>query len=118
MRSRQLVCLTFVFCALWVTKSFAAPAAGERPVWLRFAGNSNPSSLDIFKAFHTPATPSTQEHSFVAPLQDGPAVYPFEFRSMDGSGNNVANPHLGQAETPFLRLTTRAYGDGTGSPAG
>ena len=47
-----------------------------------------------------------------------PALYPNEFRSIDGTGNNPINPHLGIANTPFLRLTTVAYGDGVGSPAG
>ncbi len=41
-----------------------------------------------------------------------------EFRSIDGSGNNLANPDWGRAETPFLRLTSIAYEDGFGTPSG
>lgn len=48
----------------------------------------------------------------------GPALFPFEFRTIDGSGNNGANPDWGRAGIPFLRLTTVDYENGTDSPAG
>jgi hypothetical protein len=48
----------------------------------------------------------------------GPALFPFEFRTIDGSGNNGANPDWGSAGIPFLRLTTVDYENGTDSPAG
>jgi hypothetical protein len=47
-----------------------------------------------------------------------PARFPFEFRSIDGTGNNVANPSWGAAETPVLRLLAPAYGDDEGTPSG
>jgi peroxidase len=47
-----------------------------------------------------------------------PARYPNEVRSIDGSGNNRANPTWGQAGTEFRRRTTVDYEDGVGSPAG
>ena len=34
-----------------------------------------------------------------------------EARSLDGSGNNVANPNWGQANTPYLRLAPANYAD-------
>lgn len=43
---------------------------------------------------------------------------PDEFRTIEGTGNNVMNPEWGSAEIPFLRLTPIAYGDGTDSPSG
>jgi hypothetical protein len=46
------------------------------------------------------------------------AVFPDEFRSFDGSGNNPIDPFRGAANIPLLRHTTDAYGDGKGSPAG
>ncbi|HEY3663653.1 MAG TPA: peroxidase family protein [Chthoniobacterales bacterium] len=49
---------------------------------------------------------------------NSPAVFPREFRSVDGSGNNPIDPTLGATNTPLLRETTIAYGDGVGSPAG
>ena len=47
-----------------------------------------------------------------------PAVYPEEFRSIDGSGNNPEEPTWGAANIPLLRLTKIAYGDGKSTPAG
>lgn len=42
----------------------------------------------------------------------------FEKRSVDGSGNNTAQPSLGSANVALLRLTTPDYGDGVSTPAG
>lgn len=39
-----------------------------------------------------------------------------EYRSIDGSGNNLANPTWGQAHTPLLRTTTVRYSDNVGIP--
>ena len=47
-----------------------------------------------------------------------PAKYPDEFRTIDGSGNNLANPHWGAADTPFVREVPAAYADGTSAPSG
>ena len=47
-----------------------------------------------------------------------PAVYPFEFRTIDGSGNNPIDPLRGAAGTPLLRLMAPDYADGVGAPAG
>ncbi|MCB1057797.1 MAG: hypothetical protein KDD11_20035, partial [Acidobacteria bacterium] len=48
----------------------------------------------------------------------GAAVFPEEFRSIDGTGNNAENPTWGSTGIPFLRLTTASYGDGASSLAG
>ena len=40
------------------------------------------------------------------------------FRSIDGIGNNAANPDWGSAGTDFLRVAPSDYGDGISSPAG
>ena len=42
----------------------------------------------------------------------------FEARSVDGSGNNIANPQWGMAGTQLLRLAPEAYGNGIDTPAG
>jgi len=46
------------------------------------------------------------------------AVFPAEFRSTDGHGNNTGHAEWGAADTTFLRLMPAAYADGAGSPAG
>lgn len=45
-------------------------------------------------------------------------ILPSEFRSPDGSGNNVASPGLGTPDKPFRRLVPAAYADGVSAPAG
>jgi len=52
-----------------------------------------------------------------APMAD-PPVFGIDFRTIDGTGNNLANPDWGAAAVPFLRSASQAYGDGVGSPAG
>ena len=46
------------------------------------------------------------------------AQFPFEFRTIDGHGNNVMSPEWGAADIPFLRIVDADYGDGLGTPAG
>lgn len=41
-----------------------------------------------------------------------------EDRSIDGTGNNLANPAQGAAGTPLIRIAPSAYGDGISSPSG
>src|SRR5450432_2128718 len=122
MKVRNLV---YLFCALCVPAIFAGPAPPEIPVWLRSGVNPNPGSIEVFEAFHTPAGPSKITHipsqitqSVPAPMRNVAAIFPAEFRSMDGEGNNLINTLFGAAEIPLLRLTTVGYGDGSGTPAG
>lgn len=61
-----------------------------------------------------PQEGSSQQTAAVPPA----AVFPYEFRSIDGTGNNPLDPLRGSANIPLLRHTKIAYGDGTGSPAG
>lgn len=44
--------------------------------------------------------------------------FPDEYRTIDGFGNNIANPLWGSAEIPFLRLTLVDYADGIEEPSG
>ena len=74
---------------------------------------------EAFRSFHflfNPPAPVAQPRMF--PLLTGPAVFPDEFRSIDGTGNNQINPLWGSANTTFLRGTTNGYGDGSGTPGG
>ena len=44
----------------------------------------------------------------------GPAVFPDEFRSINGWGNNPINPGIGTVGMPMLRKEISAYDDGIG----
>jgi len=48
------------------------------------------------------------------PGGDSPAVYPLEFRTIDGMFNNLDRPWLGSANVPLTRVATPAYGDASG----
>ncbi len=45
-------------------------------------------------------------------------TFPSEFRTVNGTENNLENPHWGASDTLFLRLAPSAYADGAGSPSG
>ncbi|MEM1165251.1 MAG: peroxidase family protein [Planctomycetota bacterium] len=38
------------------------------------------------------------------------------YRTIDGTGNNIANPEWGSTHVPFLRLAPNSYEDGAGEP--
>ena len=46
------------------------------------------------------------------------AAVPFPIESLDGSGNNTANPTWGQSGRPYLRVAPATYADGVGAPVG
>ena len=85
-------------------------------VWLQFTGNSHPSSQDIFNAFESIAASNKVPAPRTDKVTAGPAIYPLEFRSIDGRNN--ATKDLGQSGTVELRNTTVGYADGSGEPAG
>jgi peroxidase len=44
------------------------------------------------------------------------AAVPFEIQSLDGSGNNIANPAWGQSGRPYSRVAPARYADGRSAP--
>jgi hypothetical protein len=120
MKARQNIWLNiFIF----TFTSSALAGSLDRPSPL--VPNDIPSSSneEVFKMFHffMPANglPPLQKKKTIPPLLPGvPAIFPQEFRTIDGTNNNLINPTLGSANTPFLRTTTDAYGDGFNTPAG
>ncbi|WP_146849735.1 peroxidase family protein [Brevifollis gellanilyticus] len=52
------------------------------------------------------------------PAMPASFILPAEFRTVDGSANNAANPTWGTPNQPFVRLAPNAYGDGVSTPAG
>src|SRR5512138_1021051 len=51
-----------------------------------------------------------------AVIPSASASVPFAVESLDGSGNNVANPAFGQSNRPYSRVGSAHYADGIGSP--
>ena len=86
--------------------------------WFQFASHPyNPSARDVFEAFQSKSGRSTVAAG-VSPLRvdAAPAIYPDEFRSLDGRNN--APKDLGAAGQVNLRNVTVGYADGSGTPAG
>ncbi|GIH10228.1 hypothetical protein Rhe02_82950 [Rhizocola hellebori] len=52
----------------------------------------------------------------VSAMPAAQAAVPFPVASLDGGGNNVANPTWGQSNRPYPRVAPVAYGDNVGSP--
>ncbi len=48
----------------------------------------------------------------------GLAVFPFDFRPIDGVANNTLNPEWGASGIEFIRALPADYADGVGSPSG
>ena len=54
----------------------------------------------------------------VAGMPPAQAAVPFPIESLDGTGNNVANPTWGQSGRPYPRVGPAVYADGVGAPVG
>jgi len=106
-----LVLLSFLFV---VVPAFAR----DRP-----SADEMPSLEDVVRVM-APDGLRSQELTGRGPLiprkfwWSGAARFPFEFRTTDGTYNNLSHPEWGATETALLRLTTVDYEDGQGTPAG
>ena len=119
MNPRQKLCLSISICAL---TGSALAGSFDRPAPLIPNDAPNPNNEEVFKMFHffmpENGLPPHSQKTVPALLPAAPAIFPLEFRTIDGTNNNLNNPTLGSANTPFLRTTTNAYGDGLNTPAG
>jgi peroxidase len=119
MKPRQNLWVSISICAL---TGSALAGSFDRPAPLIPNDAPNPNNEEVFQMFHffmpeNGLPPRSQKT--VPPLLPGaPAIFPLEFRTIDGTNNNLNDPTLGSANTPFLRTTTNAYGDGLNTPAG
>src|SRR5436190_7040081 len=117
MKPRQNLCL---IVSIFVLTSSALAGLFDPPAPLIQNAERSLTNQEIFNAFHSfmPETGLPPRQAMVPPLLPGAAIFPLEFRTIDGTNNNLINPTLGSANTPFLRTTTNAYGDGLDTPAG
>ena len=74
-------------------------------------GNGEVSSLDVLRIINRMGR--NQSSGERIPVDQSQF-----FRSIDGTGNNLIDPSLGSAGTPFRRMVDSAYGDGLSEPAG
>ena len=119
MKSLQNFCFSLSICAL---TSGALAGLSDPPAPLIQNVDGSLTNQEIFDAFHSfmPEFGLRSRQPTRPPLlpDAAAAIFPLEFRSIDGTNNNLSNPTLGSANTPFLRTTTNAYGDGLDAPAG
>lgn len=93
------------------------PFAFVLPSYLQGSGSNPLTSEDVFDMFHSkePVAKSAAKVGMIFQAAR-PAVYPIDFRMVDGSKN--APGDLGKAGTVDLRNTTIGYADGSGTPGG
>ncbi|MGI8889418.1 MAG: peroxidase family protein [Chthoniobacterales bacterium] len=110
MKTRQYIC---VLGALSTLPLLTLPASSEAQNAKRAKLFDN--SVSVYDAFHSDAETTKPAPTMDAPMLTAAAIYPTEFRTIDGAGNNPTN--LGTAGTTVLRYTN-GYGDGSSTPAG
>jgi hypothetical protein len=119
MKPRQNIWLTI---SLFALTSSAFAGSFDRPSPLLPNDVPDSQNEEIFKMFHffmpENGLPPHSQKTIPSLLPGAPAIFPLEFRTIDGTNNNLNDPTLGSANTPFLRTTTDAYGDGLNTPAG
>ncbi|HEX5754880.1 MAG TPA: peroxidase family protein [Arenimonas sp.] len=98
----------------------ATPKALALVIALALSGHSaTATAQDGSAATSNPVSPALgiqRSDSERAPAP--PPQPPSAFRNIDGSGNNLFDPTLGQAKQPLRRIAPAAYGDGESTMAG
>lgn len=103
--NKKLSCLTVVVTAVFVLSGIAQ--------------NPDRRPAGIPRSMERPAPPTPPQNPPPSGEESGPVLdFPLESRSIDGAGNNLANPLWGTADSIVLRLSSIAYEDGLDSPAG
>lgn len=108
------LCASAILSAAPSTDSFDSVL----PSYLQGIRSNQLTSDQVFDIFHSkePLAKSTTEAPILFFPAGAPAIYPNEFRTIDGSRN--APGDLGKAGTVDLRNTTVGYADGSGTPGG
>lgn len=72
-------------------------------------GSDEPVRRSVQKREHTPRVDLKDADSSNASRGTGPAIFPNEFRTIDGINNNLANPLWGASSTDMMRMMGSAY---------
>lgn len=72
-------------------------------------GLDEPVRRSVQKRTHSPRVDRIVSDSPITPRGSGPAVFPAEFRTVDGLNNNLSNPLWGAASTEMMRMMGSAY---------
>lgn len=125
MKSQSITLLT---CILTLSSAVAQdPAADRKSTSEKSSDYQRRAYLfsdrfSVYKAFQSDAEPTSSSKAATTdattpfPMLTTEAVFPVEFRRIDGKGNNPTD--LGQAGATVLRITPNGYGDGVGTMAG
>lgn len=110
-RNRALISLATLIAAL----GLLLPAFGQQPEPAKSSPNNQKKSDRRQPEDHT-----IRRVPHPGDVKMGPRTIeiPAEFRTIDGAGNNVANPTWGSADQPFLRFAPADYADGVSEPSG
>src|SRR6185436_14483633 len=104
------------------TRLSTKPCGGEMDH--RFHGTHVTSSIHarrrkpVRNALITFAAGALVAAAVIMTTSNAQAAVTFPVESIDGSGNNVANPTWGQQGRPYLRVAPAAYADGISQPLG
>ena len=85
------------------------------------ANNNNRPAAERSPAFIPRSVQRTsrgEERPAPEPSEAGQIAIPGESRTVNGSGNNIANPNWGAADVATIRLLENAYSDGASTPPG
>ena len=94
-----------------LTVSAVPQSEDDDPQRRRSPNNPLVSLADVQKNLNKTTPPQ-------GPQNPDTAVFPLEFRTIDGTNNNAANPTWGSAGTAFARVTRVDYADGQSALAG
>ncbi|MFK7760491.1 MAG: peroxidase family protein [Phycisphaerales bacterium] len=80
--------------------------------------NQSPEKRSLVQRDAQPAARPADQAKSNQGVPPGPAIYPLEFRTIDGTNNNLTNPTWGAAGHELVRALPADYADGISTPSG
>ena len=103
----QLARMPIMLCG--IATIIAWPTSSQEP----FGDHVVRNESEIVVREHDP-TPSGMSRA----MSHRPARFPWDWRNIDGTENNAANPTWGCAQSELIRMCPQAYEDGSAMPSG